>query len=66
MSMDRIKEFIVKRRAPVSVEDICKRFLVSKTTAQKAASALLNERMVEVIYGRSTKGRLVRTYRGIR
>lgn len=41
--MQRIKEFVLNRKRPVTIEDIMDRFLVSRTTAYKAVNSLLSE-----------------------
>lgn len=41
--MQRIKDFVLSRKRPVTVEDIMDRFLVSRTTACNAINSLLFE-----------------------
>ena len=41
--MQKVKDYILTRKKPVTVEELTKRFLVSQTTVYKAINSLLSE-----------------------
>jgi DNA-binding GntR family transcriptional regulator len=58
--MTRLEEFLIKRKAWVTADQVCERFMISRTTAYKVINRLVEERRLDIRSRPKGKGFLYR------